>query len=193
MSLVVAIRNKYPQRDEIVEVFADTQGTVPGGLKTQGNNKLWQSSGVIIGIVGNPILMNILKATQIEDPEALIKKKGLDRWVFEKLIPQLKETSHTCGLKVPDKIEARMLICYKNDICIMQGDFTISILPKEQKFVAIGSGDHFAIGVLSAAFDDLLKPKISYKTEVLMRMLFTLASKNLEGISAEFTTADTSG
>lgn len=112
-------------------------------------SKIVSKPGILIGYCGSFRVGQILEY-QI-DYSTLINK---ERWLFTDFVEQLREEFEERGVKIHDEhgegiaSASDLLIGFNKKLYYLQSDY--SIIRSKRKYMAIGSGDHLALGALFA-------------------------------------------
>ena len=153
MSVVVAIKEKGK-----VYVGADSQmsnGTKMTSLANPNNFKIWKIDGkkeIIMGCVGYRRDSDVVKCIDgLIDDQIGKGDKNIFKYVVNKVVPKIIGTLKSRNyIKMEndyfDEMNSRFLLVYKDHLFVILDDGAVY---ESDDFAAIGSGEDFAIGVLT--------------------------------------------
>lgn len=146
MTTIVAIRT-----GDSVLLAADSQTTVCGAIRqTTAEPKVYAVGGlarVALGVAGSVRFSNIVRHCQL--PDGLEAGADPHEWIIRRLIPVLRAACEDAGYSQQDgEQQNELIVAIGGRAWRMFGDW--SVFEPAGPFLAIGSGECYAIGALHA-------------------------------------------
>ncbi len=152
MTCIVGL--KYPEKGVVV-VGCDSRRSMSSGVSLtlpESAAKIFKSSGFVVGHSGQGRTRNITSQLQIQfGNEGPKPQFNLEQEIIDAIGPALRGLAKKGGYLhekegVIDLGGTDVLVAFGNQLCIIGNDFCVT--PVDGEFVAIGSGQKYALGSL---------------------------------------------
>lgn len=122
-------------------LVSDGQFSLGGGLKFLGRKKIIRIGDILYGFSGDGSFSSKVQFG-CELPSVYDGSINQEKWVYQKVVPILKDAQSSC-----DSAEWDIIVATKSEIVVIDSHF--DVYRSRTGFVSVGSGSPYALGVLT--------------------------------------------